>query len=188
MGHDAGIWYRINGKDEIIEVGGNWDLFSENNGGQGLEAETLRGHVLWKFVTGTTTRDLYKRLLTRVRSGQLVRFKLRCDGPTHRRLLEMTIRADGDQSVEFATRDLEVTERESIAMLVDSGTRSTAMLVVCAWCNRVQVRPQVWMEVELAIEQLDLFEADGLPQVTHGICDDCLESMTELVEQMEQGE
>lgn len=187
MSPDARVWYRINEKDEIIYVGGGWERFAKDNHGHGLEGEAVQGRVLWEFVSGPATRDLYKRLLTRVRSGQPARFTLRCDGPAHRRLLEMTISMEGSDTVEFATRSLEVVERDPIALLGASTSRSEAMLVVCAWCNRIQVGPQEWMEVELAIDQLNLFEADRMPQVTHGICNDCLESMTELVTKMEPG-
>lgn len=187
MGPDARVWYRINKHDEITCVGGGWERFAKDNDGRGLDGETLQGRVLWEFISGPATRDLYKRLLTRVRSGQTARFTLRCDGPAFRRLLEMTISMEKDDTVEFATRSLNVVERDPIALLAASTTRSEAMLVVCAWCNRIQVRPQEWMEVELAIDQLNLFEADRLPQVSHGICNDCLETMTVLVEKLEPG-
>lgn len=187
MSPDARVWYRINKNDEITCVGGGWEHFAKENDGHGLDGETLQGRVLWEFISGPATRDLYKRLLTRVRSGQTARFTLRCDGPAYRRLLEMTISMEKDDTVEFATRSLKVVERDPIALLAASTTRSEAMLVVCAWCNRIQVSPQEWMEVELAIDQLNLFEADRMPQVSHGICNDCLETMTELVEKLEPG-
>ena len=187
MRPDASVRYRINEKDEITYVAGEWESFAKDNDGHGLDREALQGRVLWEFISGPATRDLYKRLLTRVRSGQPARFTLRCDGPAVRRLLEMTISMEGGDSVEFATRGLSVVKRDPIALLATSTKRSEAMLVVCAWCNRIRVSPDQWMEVELAIDQLNLFAADRLPQVSHGICTDCLESMTKLVEKMEPG-
>lgn len=107
------------------------------------------------------------------------------DGPCQR-LLEMTISAASDGSVEFETHPIRVEAREFYSLLSRTTTRSTDLLRACAWCNRmnVGVSSSEWVEVEEATERLRLFQRDRMPQLTHGICEDCLESMMSTLASM----
>jgi hypothetical protein len=51
---------------------------------------------------------------------------------------------------------------------------------MCGWCKRVAIG-DAWMEVEDAVSELRLFERKVLPDISHGICPDCLESTTSLI-------
>jgi hypothetical protein len=48
------------------------------------------------------------------------------------------------------------------------------LLRVCSWCKKVDTR-WGWCEAEEAVVRLGLFEAQALPDITHGICQDCYE-------------
>ncbi len=99
----------------------------------------------------------------------------------------MTISARPEGAVEFETHALRVEDREPVPLLARSTTRSTDLLRACAWCNRINVGSgsDPWVEVEDATERLLLFERDRMPQLTHGICEACLESMTRTLATME---
>jgi hypothetical protein len=174
MRSEAGVRYRINRRDEITFVDDNWDAFANANDGAELVAHRVLGRVLWGFITDTVTRQLYQQIVARVRQGHEARLKLRCDGPSQRRYLEMTIRVMEADLVEFATRSLQLEERSPVALLARQSPRSNELLRACAWCNRFEVGTDVWAEVEVAVEQLKLFESAQLPRLTHGICPSCL--------------
>ncbi|MGF1677686.1 MAG: hypothetical protein ACFCUX_00665, partial [Candidatus Methylacidiphilales bacterium] len=112
---------------------------------------------------------------------------LRCDGPACRRLLEMIIRAAADGSVEFETKSLHVEDRAPVALLSRGAARSTELIRVCAWCNRIDSGSGSgeWVEIEDAVERLGLFELQEVPQLTHGICEACFDSMTCMLAEME---
>ena len=54
-------------------------------------------------------------------------------------------------------------------------------VVVCGWCKRIEIDQGNWKEVEEAVIKLDLFKKGKIPQVTHGICDDCFLKMSEEI-------
>ncbi len=189
MGDDSSISrvrYAIDATDKVCFVDDAWGLFADANDGAELTRTTMLGRSLWECISDHTTRNLYQQIVARVRKGQPAQFTLRCDGPSCRRVLEMTIRAMDDGAVEFETRTISAEDREPVALLSRTAVRTTDLLRMCAWCNQVNVGTTTdqWVEVESAIERLRLFEQSGAPQVTHGICEPCLERMMGTIEQM----
>lgn len=180
------VRYVIDAEDKIAFVDDGWCRFAEANDGVELKGQAILGQSLWDSITDLTTRNLYQQIVSRVRQGKLARFTLRCDSPECRRLLEMTISARADGSVEFETRAVHVEDREPVALLSRKTLRSTDLLLACAWCNRVDVgsTSKEWMEVEDAMERLRLFELERVPQLTHGMCEACLASMMSTLETM----
>src|SRR5262249_54871616 len=81
MSDEGTIVYRIDRGDVIAEVGGAWLAFALANYAPELAPEKVVGRPLWDFVVGPTTRQLYRDLLARARSGRAARFPFRCDGP-----------------------------------------------------------------------------------------------------------
>lgn len=187
MSQDAGVRYRINGRDEIAFVDEAWDRFASTNDGAEIAASEVLGRSLWDFISDGATRQLYQQIVARVRRGGQAQFKLRCDSPSCRRHLEMTIRAVGADEVEFATRSLQAAERPPISLFARGTPRSSAVLRVCAWCNRVDVDTDTWAEVEVAVERLKLFEAGQVPQLTHGVCAACFATMTSVANDLNTG-
>jgi len=181
MNGEAGVRYQINDRDEIIFVDEAWDRFAESNDGADATGNRLLGRVLWDFISDGATRQLYQQIVARVRQGNHAQFNLRCDGPSCKRHLEMTIRAAGPGIIEFATQTLHSETRAPMALLALGTPRSTKLLRACAWCNRIDVGSDTWTEVEVAIEQLKLFEVGLMPQITHGICAACHAAMISTV-------
>lgn len=169
--------YRINDRDEIVFVDEAWDRFARANGGEHLTADHVLKRRLWDFVSDAPTQQLYGAVFSRVRAGRAVRFEFRCDAPDRRRLLEMRVSPAPDGTVELRTRSLSEEARPAQILLDPLGERSDAMLRSCGWCKRIDAGGS-WVEVEEAVARLRLFERPVLPQVTHGICDECLARVT----------
>jgi hypothetical protein len=184
---DAPVRYAIDAADRICFVDDAWGSFATANDGAELTRSAVIGQSLWDCISDPATRALYKQLVARVRQGQIAEFTLRCDGPSCRRLLEMTITAAADGVVEFETRTVHAEQRAPQALLQRDTQRSSELLRACAWCNRVDVGTEVseWVEVEDAIERLRLFERGLAPQLTHGICETCFEGMLGVIEKMD---
>src|SRR5450631_2450126 len=84
------VSYQIDGHDDIISVNSAWKAFARSNGAPHL-AEQVVGRSLWEFVSDGTTRQVYRDLLVRVRGGRTVTFSYRCDSPSLRRYMRMTM-------------------------------------------------------------------------------------------------
>lgn len=77
-----------------------------------------------------------------------------------------------NRQVQFTVRTTRQDERKRIALLDPLVNRTGEHLLMCSWCKRVNVVGN-WLDVELAVKQLELFNETSLPQITHSICNDC---------------
>jgi hypothetical protein len=169
--------YFLNQADELIFVDANWQRSALANDAPDLLPERVLRRPLWDFIADMVTRELYRKVLVRVRSGHVVQFPFRCDGPGVRRLLHMRIYLRRDQLVEFRTKQIRAEARPIALLLARSAVRSEEWLNMCGWCNQVHLEGTNWVEVEEAIARLRLFEQTTAPQLTHGICDRCHANM-----------
>lgn len=170
--------YRINSKDEIVFVNEEWQQFAISNGAENLVAEKILNHSLWKFITDSTTIFLYREILKRVRAGHEVKFNVRCDSKTHRRLLELKITLQSNDDILFESRIIEMKARLAQSIIENSISKSEEILIICSWCNRINVGNGDWQEVEKAIVSLKLFESEICPQLSHGMCEKCYQSIS----------
>lgn len=187
MSPDRIVRYRINPQDEILEVNAGWQRFALANGAAHLVDENVVGRRLWDFLSDDVTRHLYQQIVKRVRQGASTTFTLRCDGPDCRRHLDMSVRADEAGNVEFETTLLRSEDRETIPLLDPGAERSSGMLRVCAWCNRIDIGDGEWVEVEDAVQRLGLFELTAMPRLTHGVCDECFAFMEARLNKLDSG-
>ncbi len=172
--------YQIDQTDELVYTNDAWDRFATNNVGAAVVSGRVLHRPLFQFIADRTTQSLYRQAIGRVREGHSLKFPFRCDSPRCRRLLQMNMEPGPDGMVEFRTQILSETERDPIPLLEPNSPRSKLQLVSCGWCKRFQVGGN-WVEVEQAIEQLNLFEIPLLPMVTHGICEPCLQRMLDTL-------
>lgn len=170
------IIYRVDDRDDIVFVNEEWDRFAEANAGEGITSSHVLKRPLWDFIVDLTTRELYRQVMKRIRDGSSVRFSLRCDSPTCRRLLAMEVARREDGTVEFRTRTLSEETRNPVPLPTASAACSDELLRVCGWCKKV-FADGAWEEVEVAIDRLKLFHRDIPPSVTHGICERCYQDM-----------
>ncbi len=176
MPADTDIIYRVNAADEICFTNRQYDEFAKaNDGGAALSTAVLH-RSLWDFITEPRTRQLYREVLRRVRSGRSIQFTFRCDSPACRRLLEMVVVAAEDQCVEFRTSIVSQESRPPQTVLQHRARSSGDLLRICAWCNAVDLDGK-WVELEEVAIRLRLFEHACLPELTHGICEACFAKM-----------
>jgi len=91
MTDEIPLVYRIDPLDDIVFVNDEWIRFADANDGANLSPEKILNCGLWDFITDETTRQLYRQIVDRVRSGYATRFSLRCDAPACRRVIEMSV-------------------------------------------------------------------------------------------------
>lgn len=181
---DAGVRYEIDAQDRISFVDDRWGSFAEANDGPELTRNNIIGRVLWSQITDATTLALYQKIVAHAREGRASRFRLRCDGVEDRRLLEMNVSGNTQGHVTFETDVVWQERRPPVSLLSRSVPRSINVLRMCAWCNKVDVSlgSDEWVEIEEAVRRLKLFELEQMPQLTHGICEACLEKVLKVID------
>lgn len=180
---DVAVDYRLDAQDRIVSVGDTWLPFAVANDAQHLTPEAVVGQSVWGYITDPETRYIYRVILDSVRRhGDPISVPLRCDSPTLRRHLELTVNATGDGDLGVQTRLLRVEEREHVGILATSVNRSGTMTVVCSWCKKVKLAPDEWVEVEEAVHRLGLFTTSAQPSLTHGICSPCRLALLQALE------
>ncbi len=174
MSNDVFI-YRINNIDTIISVSDNWSIFADANAwGGSLRPEDVVGLKLWDFIQDRETRHLYQELFKRVRGGILLRtIPFRCDSPSERRYLELLIVALPDNQIEITSKILRTEPHSPINLLKADTPRSMDIVKICSMCKKIKVSPEQWAEIEEGLAHLRLFEADEMPQLSHGLCQSC---------------
>ena len=185
MSDSREMHYLIDADDRIVFVSGDWDLFAEENEASEVKTAKIVNRSLWQFVTEKTTRAVYTEVLKSVRAGRKAEFTMRCDGPSVRRLLEISLKPLPAGEVEFTTRVLATKERAPQPLLSRSAPRSDRKVNMCAWCDRVQVGPDEWREVEDAAEPLQLGTAAAMPRLSHAVCPHCIAKMAHVIAEME---
>ena len=172
------IRYKINAADEIVEVGGGWDMFAVENESQ---PELFSGSILhrrfWDFVSGNTIEHVYRRMFSKVRAGETLDFSFRCDSPRFRRFLVLRMTPLGDGGIEIVTETVCTEEREFQPLFSINASKAGEVVVACSWCNKIKTGVNVWQEAENAVSALGLFEKDILPPLSHGMCDDCYKAV-----------
>jgi hypothetical protein len=175
--------YCVNAEDQISSVNDEWLSFAEANEGSTLFPPGILGRSIWEFMGDLETQHIYSLLHRRVRTlGMPVRLSFRCDGPERRRLLQLDILPQRDQELLYRVRTLKEELRALVPLLDPQRARQERFVSMCGWCKRVAVAPREWLEVEEAVAALALFGDPRPPQLTHGICEACSESLSDLLE------
>ncbi|MEO8200403.1 MAG: hypothetical protein ABI679_07780 [Gemmatimonadota bacterium] len=177
------ISYRIDSADRIISVNAGWTSFARANRGEHLLPEAVIGRPLWHWIADPATCQIYRALIEQVRQGGgPVRFQFRCDAPGIRRLLRMKVVHRGEGEIGFDTTLLRSQRRRAVPVLDPESERSRGLLTICGWCMRLPVPGGSWLEIEIAIPRLHIFEGPTPPRLTHGICPACSEAMVKMLD------
>jgi hypothetical protein len=178
----ADLEYCVNAEDRISSVNEEWLSFAAANQGRALLPPGVLGRPLWDFIGDIETQHIYGVLHGRVRAfGQPVRFSFRCDGPERRRLLQLDILSQPDEELLYRVRPLKEEARALVPLLDPQQPREESFVTLCGWCKRVAVPRGRWLEVEEAIVALALFDEPRPPQLTHGVCEQCSESLSDIL-------
>lgn len=173
------IIYQIDESDLITYVSDNWNQFAQdNNAAENTFQPCVLNKPIWNFIVDLETRHLYKILVNKVRStGTIIRVPFRCDSPGSRRFMIMTINPLSGNNIELLSHVLRIEFRDSVQILDKNSTRSNAMITMCSFCKKIAVAKNKWEEAEEAIRILHLFDSASMPQITHGLCPDCYQTI-----------
>ena len=178
MDNNSDISYSINSRDEIIFVNENWSDFALANNAPDIVEDSILKRNLWNCISDSTTEYIYREILRKVRAGQSMQIKLRCDSAELRRLIELTISLQPNgEDVLFVSHTVWKQARPSQIILSRDAPLTANLLIICSWCEKVDTGMENWQEVEEAVKILGLFETENLPQISHGICDVCHQAM-----------
>jgi len=171
--------YGVDGNDILLDVSENWQSFStENAGGEACFPKNIIGSSLWRHISEWETRELYRTILERVRrDNRLASFPFRCDSPDKRRLLNLVVIPKEGNGINFESHVLRTELREPVALLSGKVERSEELLRVCSMCKKIAIANNEWVEVEIAVKQLGLFEKAVMPKFTHGVCQSCFDAV-----------
>ncbi len=175
------ISYVVDDQDRLVSVCTEWVQFALQNEGEGLTPEQLIGRSLWDFITDDPTRELYEAVLEHVRVGSPTDLVLRCDAPERRRLIEMIVTRRANGNVEFKTVLLASKARTAQRLLAKSTPRTAQHVMVCSWCELVNVDVEKWFEVEAAMEYLHLADESELPRIEPVVCPACYSKVMEIL-------
>jgi hypothetical protein len=176
----TGSRYRLDGDDVIRWVSGGWIHFAKQNTDGSWDPESVVGHSIWSYIEGPEVRHLYELLLRRVRTaGVAIEVPFRCDGPDVRRDMRLRIEPLENEGVQLTVAFPRETPAGGVggdgeSSLPERTVRPKPELVpLCSWCDRVLVRGMGWVNVEVAVEAMDLFDGGPVPKLSHGACPDC---------------
>jgi len=175
--------YIIDNLDRIISVSDNWQLFAqENQAGESCHPDNIINKSLWDFIYGDETKQFYEIILKTIRTkNKTVKLPFRCDAPKKRRYLELIITPVQQGNIEFTSNTIHEESRDTVEMLELGIPRSDELIKMCSMCKKVKLSENTWVEVEGAVVSLKLFEKNKVPQISHGICTECLKlGMSEI--------
>jgi len=180
---DSAVRYRIDRRDCLDAFNDAWSAFADANGGGSLDPARIRGRRLWDFVSDETTIHLYQVMVRRLRlGGRTIRFRFRCDAPDRRRLLAMEMALVESEGVQFTVAPVIEEVRPPVALTDASHAARDGLVVACAWCNRVRLGVDRWVEIEEAVHALELFEGTHVAAVSHGMCPACYSAVAEVLD------
>ncbi len=177
------ISYIVDSNDHLVNVNREWTDFALKNEGSEILPEHVIGRSLWDFITDDPTRELYEAILQHARLGETEDFVLRCDAPEQRRLIEMIVKRRPDGNIEFKTILLASKPRAVQRLFAKSTPRGGQHVMVCSWCDLVNVDVDKWFEVEAAMEYLHLTDEPELPGIDPVVCPACYAKVMEILAQ-----
>jgi hypothetical protein len=136
-GNIATTHYRLDAKNRIIEVGGNWDRFAHENGADDLASDFVIGLPLRAFISGDVTKMFMDTMLTRVRlTGKPAVIPYRCDSPGIKRFMEMSLEAIGTEVFSEHRILAERPMPRHTNFRVAAHNKSCRMIKQCSMCSR----------------------------------------------------
>ena len=183
MNTNSSIRYQLDAHDCIASLDAAWNAFAAQNGGPELADDSIIGQSIWRFIDGWEVRHLYEHVFDAVRSQDRdVVIPFRCDSPTLRRFMELRISALRDDGLALVSHLIREEARPRVELPHRDIGDTEDLVRLCSWCKRVQLVDRTWVEVEQAIQDLELFQSTTMPAITHGMCGDCA---TEIQSQIE---
>jgi hypothetical protein len=176
--------YRIDDKDIITGYSDNLLSFArDNDWSSEIKPEEVIGHSIFEFIDGLETRYLYKQLFKKVREENRIigPIPFRCDSPTERRLLELTLYPLPNDHINITSILVKSEPREEVRTLKIEVPRSEKIVTICSMCKKIALPSGRWVEIEEGLASLGIFEEEEVPQLSHGLCPECFNNAMEEI-------
>lgn len=164
-------FFRVDGTDRILEVGGTWDEFARSNSGERAVAVRVIGTHLLDHVSGDVSRMYVRTVFEGVRIlGRQVSRNYRCDSPATKRFMEMTVTPEAAGGLLVEHRLLRAENLVRPMGFVPGIPGRPGSRVRCSMCNRLKVGSD-WREIDQPNEDAAIA---GPIAVVYGVCSSCL--------------
>ena len=165
--------YRLNEKDVIESVDDRWLAFARENGACRLNRASVVGRPIWDFIADDPTRALYGEIHQYVRcTGKSTVVPFRCDSPTLKRYMELTI-SKFDGQLQYESKLTRVAAHRRMSMYDPTKERSSESLTMCSMCKRSLIEPAGWQEMEDISLRLRLHDQETVPDLNYTVCPHC---------------
>jgi len=168
--------YTIDAKDIIVRTCPEWDALVDQFEELGPRSEDILGTSFLDHMGSPDLRQIYRELVARTRmTGKTLRIPFRCDTPTRRRFMSVTLRCAAEhRGIEILSTVVRQENRSYQALLDLRQRRNSFLIRVCGWCKRFRT-PAGWVEIEQAILRLGLADKPDVPALSHGVCPECMQ-------------
>jgi len=162
------VVYELDEADAIRRVSGDWDA------PEAPPPQQVLGASLWDFVISPGVRWLYRQILANVRQNRTsVSFAYRCDTPTERRWMNMSVDPiDEVGGVRFRS-EVQNTEPRAEKRTFTTGR---SMLLQCSICARIAASGtsnREWLEIEQLLRDHTVEIGPSPIRLAHAVCDSC---------------
>ncbi|WP_442509758.1 hypothetical protein SH528x_001354 [Novipirellula sp. SH528] len=166
--------YRVDASDIIVEVDQWWLAFAKENNTIDLDEPSVVGKSLWSFIADYATQKLYKEIHRFVRvTGNPITVPFRCDSPTLKRYMQLTITQRENQQLAYESILLRAVPSRRLSVLDPSEERSAAFLTMCSFCKRSLIEPAGWLEMENIAIKLRMYRKQTVPELRYTVCPEC---------------
>jgi len=172
--------YRVDRDNVIRFLSPNMVTFAlQNDWEASLPPEDVVGQDLLAFIEGIETRHLYEQLMRKVRQARdsVGPIPLRCDAPSVRRFLKVTLHWLPDDGIEFESELVRTEPRPEVRSIRSGVARSEQIIVMCSMCKKMKLPDGSWLEIEDGLVRLGIFEKEQCPRISHGLCPRCLKEI-----------
>ncbi len=182
MEHDQSIGpalveFLIDDQDRLIGVNREFVRFANENDWPTSRADVL-GTTLWEHVQGRQVAALNRMLVSAARSGgKEITLPMRCDSPTKKRLLDISLTPRVGGQVRLASRPRQIEPRPYQPLFVPASCKGPGEVDGCSWCSRF-APAGAWLEAEEAAALIGIFRGVPVPRIKYTICDRCGELLT----------
>ena len=170
--------------DIITELDQNWHFFADENWGSAQRRPKVLGTSLWGHICDPTTVYLYKEMLALVRAqNRTMSFDFRCDSAQVKRFMQMRLIPLRQNRIEFKStlmREEPLNPHRS-----SKAKKPDDPIAICSWCKKARVtqpgQAETWQELDRAACRLGVFNCLLPAEITHTICSDCHQGLSEQI-------
>jgi len=170
---DTPIVYTLDHADRIISVGGPWDEFACNNGGERILASQIIGQSILTFISGDVTRMWLCAVLQHVRAcNKPLDRPYRCDSPELKRFMQMRAVPEEKRVIRLEHRLISTEQRTVPVNIQHHRNKSTHARTRCSICGYIKTN-DAWTE-----PTAEKYSSMNTIYVKYSICEKCIRSMS----------